>query len=34
MMTRKIQITRLRRLYGLSEVAARLIAALYYGETK
>lgn len=32
MMTRKIQINRLRRRHGLSEAAARLIAALHFGE--
>jgi hypothetical protein len=32
MSTREIQITHLRRVHGLSEAAARLIAALYFGE--
>lgn len=31
-MTRKIQVSHLRRKHGLSESAARLIAALYFGE--
>ncbi len=34
MKTRKIQTTRLRRVHGLSEAAARLIAALYFGEAR
>ena len=32
MRTRKIQVTRLRHVHGLSKAAARLIAALYFGE--
>ncbi len=34
MRTRTIQVSRLRRVHGLSEAAARLIAALYFGEVK
>lgn len=33
-MTLHIQIARLRRLYGISETHARLIAGLYYGEAQ
>lgn len=32
MKTRDLQITTLRRKHGLSEAAARIVAALYYGE--
>ncbi len=31
-MALKLQIARLRRLYGMSETSARLVAGLYYGE--
>ena len=31
---RKIQVARLRRLHGLSEPTARLLASLYYGEVR
>lgn len=34
MRTRKLQARTLRRKHGLSETAARLIAALHYGEVK
>ncbi len=31
-MALKLQIARLRRLYGMTETKARLVAGLYYGE--
>lgn len=30
----KLQVARLRRLHGLSEPTARLLAVLYYGEAR
>ena len=34
MKTRTIQVNRIRRLHGLPEHVARLIAALHFGEIK
>ena len=34
MTTRELQILTLRRKHGLSEAAARIVAALYYGEVR